>query len=218
MLRPVLPAVRPFRAGAICLFAGRDARARRRDDRPGRRTRPASGTPRGSRPAAGWWARRSTGSSTTLPGQRRRAHRRRLPVPRGRAAAHGRVGRGRRQVHRRTRVSSTTRELRGAVKKAPRPTRAPAPPGRRARDARALHAGAGQGARRRCSRSPSRSTSRPSSTPLGRRARARARARAGARAGARAEPVDELAASPRTRPRTSPASRAGRPSRSRRSS
>ena len=60
MLRPVLPAVRPFRSGAICLFlavtlgaVGRDARRR-----PGGRAARTGGTRSGSRPAAAWWGRR----------------------------------------------------------------------------------------------------------------------------------------------------------------
>ena len=44
MLRPVLPAVRPFRSGAICVFVRRDARAFGRDARLG---------PGGARPD--WW-------------------------------------------------------------------------------------------------------------------------------------------------------------------
>ena len=56
------------------------------------------GTRSGSRPAAGWWGRRSTGASRRWPA-RRRAHPRDLPVHRGRAAADRRVGRGRDQVH-----------------------------------------------------------------------------------------------------------------------
>ena len=49
VLRPVLPAVRPFRAGGAVPVRGADARARRRHarPRPGRRARPGLGTPLG---------------------------------------------------------------------------------------------------------------------------------------------------------------------------
>ena len=70
MLRPVLPAVRPFRAGGDLPVrrASRSAwrPARSASARAGRgRT---GGTPSGSRPAAGWRGRRSTGSSRRCAG------------------------------------------------------------------------------------------------------------------------------------------------------
>ena len=65
MLRPVLPAVRPFRAGAICLFAALTlgARGRHARHRPGRHAAGLVGRRVGQDRAAGWWGRRSTGSS-----------------------------------------------------------------------------------------------------------------------------------------------------------
>ena len=97
VLRPVLPAVRPFRAGAICLFAALclGLAAGTLGSAPTARA-PASGTPNGCARAAGWPERGSLGHLDAAR-QRRRAHRGRLPVHRGRAAAHGRLGRGRRE-------------------------------------------------------------------------------------------------------------------------
>ena len=102
VLRPVLP-------GGAPVPRGRDLPVRRALPRPrGRhaRPRPRRRAPRllGSR--VGAHARRH-GRRGALLGQldaarrRRRAHPRRLPVPRGRAAAHGRVRRGRREGDRR---------------------------------------------------------------------------------------------------------------------
>ena len=62
MLRPVLPAVRPFRAGALCLFLAVTWPVGR-DRGPGPASGPSWWTPSGSRPAAAWWGRRSTGAS-----------------------------------------------------------------------------------------------------------------------------------------------------------
>ena len=98
VMRPVLPAVRPIRAGGICLFAALCLGL-------------AAGTlglgPEGVR--HGFWdpdvrapARRHGGRGDVLGRlhagrQRRRPHPRRVPVRRRRAAAHGRVDRGRDQ-------------------------------------------------------------------------------------------------------------------------
>ena len=139
MLRPVLPAVRPFRAGAICLFlavtlglsAGHAGR------RAGRRAARTGGTRSGSRPAAGWWGRRSTGSSTTLLGDVG-AHI--LAVFLFIAGVLLLTGASVAGVIKATSdsVSTTTRELRDAVVQAPRPR--PRARRRRPGDARAVHA------------------------------------------------------------------------------
>ena len=79
---PVLPAVRPFRSGAICLFAALDAR---------RSPRARSASARAARAATAWdpaWVKTRGGIvgealdwvATTLLGTRRRPHPRALPV------------------------------------------------------------------------------------------------------------------------------------------
>ena len=68
VLRPVLPAVRPFKTGAICLFAALTLGARRRHARArARRRARSSGTPSGSSRAAASWGRGSTTSTLDLP-------------------------------------------------------------------------------------------------------------------------------------------------------
>ena len=113
MLRPVLPAVRPFRAGAICLFVARHARPRGRHAGLG---------PGGTRPD--WWDAEWVKTRGGMVGEtldwvvddarsaRRRAHPRGLPVPRRRAAADRRVGRGRDQGDARLGVHDDARAAR----------------------------------------------------------------------------------------------------------
>ena len=90
VLRPVLPAVRPFRAGAICLFAALALGARRGTLGlgPGG-ARGLVGRRSGSSRAAAWRGRGSTAATSTLARHARRAHDRGLPVRRRGAAAHG---------------------------------------------------------------------------------------------------------------------------------
>ena len=93
-MRPVLPAVRPFRAAGACLFAagclGLAGRARS-----------GSAAARTSRTTAGWPARGSTSCTSTLLGDGRLAHHRGLPLPGRRAAADRRQRRERAQGDRR---------------------------------------------------------------------------------------------------------------------
>ena len=100
MLRPVLPAVRPFRCGAICLFLAVTLGLSAGTIGVGPGGVAAGLVGRG----VGQDARRDGGGDARLGRRdarrhRRRAHPRRLPVHRGRAAADRRVGRGRDQVH-----------------------------------------------------------------------------------------------------------------------
>ena len=101
VLRPVLPAVRPFRTGAICLFLGVSLAFAAGtlglgpggdEGRVGRRVGQAARRPRGG----GALLRH-----LHLPRHARRAHDRDLPARRRRAPAHGRVDRRRDQGHHR---------------------------------------------------------------------------------------------------------------------
>ena len=87
VLRPVLPAVRPLRAGALCLFGAVDARAGRRHVRPRSRRR-APGLV--ERPLDGGARRRRRRDPALRQHEghreRRRAHPRRLPLRRGGAS------------------------------------------------------------------------------------------------------------------------------------
>ena len=128
VLRPVLPAVRPFRAGALCLFAALCLGAGGRDPRPRPRRRPARPVGRRLGPHPRRHGRRGAGLGHLDAGRRRRRrHPRDLPVPRGRAAAHRRVGRRRAEGHDRLDHARDPREL----------VRRRAPPRRRRGAARA---------------------------------------------------------------------------------
>ena len=218
MLRPVLPAVRPFRSGAICLFLAVTLGPVGRDDRAGRRAPGLVGRHVGEDP------RRHGGGDAGLRDrhaarQRRRAPLRDLPVHRGRAADHRRVGRRGREVHVGLRVHDHARAARrGQEGAAPEAARR----GRHGRSTiwrRSSSPPACGSSGRRPKRRP-RSTSRRSSTRCGtsnpNRMSRSPRAARGPSWRSRRSPSSR--ASPRTRPRTSRASRAARRSRSRRSS
>ena len=148
MLRPVLPAVRPFRSGAICLFLAVTLGPVGRDDRAGRRASVVVGRGVGQDPRrdGGGDARLGRRDAARL---RRRAPAGRLPVHRGRAAGDRRVGRGRDQVHVGLGVLDHARAARGGQDAR---AQAPSAAGRRPRDARALHARAGEGGAARAGR------------------------------------------------------------------
>ena len=82
VLRPVLPGCAAVPRRRAVPVRRADARARRRHvrPRPGRRAPRLLGRRRGSRPAAAWWGRGSTGLTSTLLGDGRRPHHRGLPV------------------------------------------------------------------------------------------------------------------------------------------
>ena len=229
MLRPVLPAVRPFRSGAICLFLAVTLAL-------------SAGTlgvgPDGARPD--WWdaewvkTRGGMVGETldwgveTLLGARRRAHPRDLPVHRGRAAAHRRVRRERDQVHVGLGVLDDARAAHGRREGA-----APRPPPRvrgRSGDAGALHARARRQAppaeieeppeydalwdseiedRRRAAPSTSPSPSRSASSSRSRRSR-----EPSPTPSPRSREVPELERLAEDPDEDEPASRAARPSRS----
>ena len=121
VLRPVLPAVRPFRTGALCLFARADARARgrhararpgRRAGRLGRRVRQAA-----RRHGGGG---RSTASRRTLLGTLGAHIVALFLFARRRAAAHRRLDRRRRQGDQRLVQHAPRAQVRRAVAEAPR--------------------------------------------------------------------------------------------------
>ena len=138
MLRPVLPAVRPFRSGAICLFLAVTLGLSAGTVGPGRRAAELVGRRVGQDP------RRDGGGDARL-GRRdagrehRRAHPGDLPVRGRRAAADRRVGRERDQVRVGLGHVDVARGPDRGVDAAPAPDRG-------AGDAGALHARAREGA------------------------------------------------------------------------
>ncbi len=138
MLRPVLPTIRPFRSGAICLFRRGHARPVGGHARPRAGGRAPGLVGRGVGQDARRHGRRDPRLGARDPvRRRRRAHRRGLPVHRGRAPAHGRVGGERRQVHDRLGVLDHARAAHGGQERAAAAP-PPAGPGRPG-DAGALH-------------------------------------------------------------------------------
>ena len=201
MLRPVLPAVRPFRSGAICVFLGVALGL-------------SAGTigPGGVRPD--WWDPEWVKTRGGMVGETLDWG---VATPLGSVGAHILAiflflagvllltGASVAGVIKFTSdsVSSTTREIRGAVKNAPRP-RPRRPAGARPRDARALHPRARGG-------HPRPGGDRGAAgvrQPLGRTGAHRARAARSPTRNPRRSPSSS--GSPRTRRRTSRASRAAR--------